>query len=136
MTAISNNQIACACCLVLKDKTPAEQFVVFKKIVQFLARKHLLSKTSDILLQLEKIINSNEQKIIAKILSAKKLSKETKKDIANSLEKRYSAKEVVLEEKIDEKLLGGFRVEANDEVIDFSMKNKIVKLKSYLTKPT
>lgn len=135
MTTISNNQIACACCLVLKDKTPAEQPIVFKKIVQFLARKHLLSKTSDILVQLEKIINSDEQRMMAKVFSANKLSGEIKRNIAHSLKKRYSVKEIVLNEIIDKKLLGGFRIEANDEVIDLSIKNKIKKLKEYLTRP-
>ena len=134
MTAISNNQIACACCLILKDKTPAEQPMVLKKIVQFLARRHLLSKTSDILSQLEKIINSDEQRTVAKILSAGKLGVETKHHLMQILKKRYGAKDVILNEVIDEKLLGGMRIEVGDEVIDLTMKNKIKKLQEYLIK--
>lgn len=131
---MSNNQIACACCLILKDKTPVEQPFVFKKIVQFLARKHLLSKTSEILFQLEKIINSNEQRAVVKVFSPKKLSGEIKKDIAHSLKKRYSVKKIIFNEILDEKLLGGLRLEVNDEVIDLSVRNKINKLQEYLTK--
>ena len=44
--------------------------------------------------------------------------------------------QVIFKEKIDEKLLGGFRIEVNDEVIDLTLKNKIFKLEEYLTRST
>jgi F0F1-type ATP synthase delta subunit len=50
------------------------------------------------------------------------------------LSKRDPGKSIVLEEKIQERLLGGLRLEMDDEVIDLSLKNRINKLEAYLTK--
>ena len=134
MSTLSNNDIACACCLVLKDQTPAEQPLALRKIVQFLARRRLLSRSGGALSSLDRIINKEENRVVAKVKSAQKFDEKTKMQLVQFLKKRYSAREVMLEEIIDEKLLGGFRIEANDEVIDLSFRNKIKKLEEYLTK--
>ena len=136
MTTLSNNDIACAIYLVSKDKTHAELHNVINKIVSFLVRRRLLSKTEDILERLNKIINHENQKIIAKLLSAKKLKEKTKKELTSFLRERYKAKEIVFTETINEKLLGGIRVEINDEIIDLTVKNKIKKLQEYLIRKT
>ena len=135
MTTISNNEIARAIYMVSKDKSSTEQSLLFPKIIQFLARRHLLSKTSDILLKLGKIINSEEGRTIVIVKSAFKLGEKTEKELVQTLKKRYSSKEIVLDEKLDKNLLGGMLLEINDEVIDLSLKNKIGKLQEYLTRP-
>ena len=132
MTIISNNNIARAIYLATKGKNDAEQSLIFPKVIQFLFRRRLLSKAPDILLHLNKIINGEEGKIVAKISSRDNLNEKIKRELAHALTKRYSAKEVVLSEVLDEKLLGGFKVEINDEVIDLTIKNKIGKLQEYL----
>lgn len=134
MSAISNNQIAQAIYSVSKDKSSAEQHAIFSKIIQFLYRKHLLSKTPNILSALEKIINHEEGRTIVKVSSAEVLQEKTKEYLVQTLKKRYSAKEIVLVPTLDSRLLGGMRLEINDEVIDFSIKNKIRKLQEYLTR--
>jgi F-type H+-transporting ATPase subunit delta len=133
MTAISNNDIARAVYLLLKDESHSEQINISQKIVKFLFRRRLLLKAPEILLQLRKIINQEEGRIIAKVASVEKLSERTKEHLKQFLKKRYLAKEVVLAESIDFKLLGGLKVEANNEIFDLSIKNKIGKLQEYLT---
>ncbi len=132
MTTLSNNDIARAIYLVSKDKTHTELHDVNNKVIRFLARRRLLSKTGDILERLDKIINHENEKIVAKVLSVRKLREELKKELIFFLKKRYKVKEVILIETIDEKLLGGIRVEINDEIIDLTIKNKIKKLQEYL----
>lgn len=134
MTAISNNDIARAIYLVSKNKNQKEQTDVCDKIVKFLFRRRLLSKSTEILSQLRKIVNKEDGRVIAKVSSVQKLESKTKTHLEQALKKRYSAKEVVLNENIDSRLLGGLKVEVNDEVIDLSIKNKIGKLQEYLTK--
>lgn len=135
MATISNNDIARAIYLLSKDKTPAKQSAISKKVVKFLTRRRLLSKKEDILLRLNKIINQGNKVLPVKISSARKLAEKTKTQLAQILIKRYSAKKIVFAENLDKKLLGGLRLEVNDEVIDLSVKNKINKLQEYLTKP-
>jgi len=132
MTAISNNNIARAIYLAAKDKNQAEQYPIFSKVVQFLVRRRLLAKAPDILLLLDKIINNDEGRVTAKVSSAEKLDHKTKLHIEQSLQKRYSAKKIILNEIINAKLLGGFKVEIGDEVIDLTIKNKIGKLQEHL----
>jgi F-type H+-transporting ATPase subunit delta len=134
MTTTSNNNIAHAIYLASKGKNHGEQSLIFSKVVQFLVKKRLLSKAPDILLRLNKIINDDEGRIVAKISSREELDEKINKELAQILIKRYSAKEVSIVESLDEKLLGGFKIEVNDEIIDLTVKNKIKKLQEYLTK--
>jgi F-type H+-transporting ATPase subunit delta len=132
MTVISNNNIAEAIYLAAKDSKEEVQF--FKKVVHFLVRKRLLSKSKEILLHLNKIINDVEGRIMVKVSSQRKLNENSKKEIIQVLSRRYGGKNIILEEKLDEKLLGGYKIEANWEVIDLTIKNKLGKLQEYLTR--
>lgn len=134
MAVISNNNIAEAIYLATKDKTQKEQSLIFPQIVNFLFRRRLLSKAGDILLHLEKIINKDRGVVVAKVWSAEGLGETMNKEITQVLAKRYRAKEIDLVENLDENLLGGIKIEVNDEVIDLTIKNKIKKLQEYLTK--
>lgn len=134
MATLSNNDIAKAIYSISKGKTDTELHAINKKIVKFLSRRRLMSKSKDILERLNKIINHEEERIEVKVSSSTPLKEETKKELASYLKKRYEAKKVVLEETIDSKLLGGMRIEVNDEIIDLTVKNKVKKLQEYLTR--
>lgn len=132
MATLSNNDIAQAIYMASKDKKREELPIFYKEITQFLFRKRLLPKAKNILEKLEKIINKEEEKIIVQITSKEKITENRKREIIELLKKKYKVKEVVLEEKLDEKLLGGLRLEMSDEVIDLSIRNKIDKLQENL----
>ncbi|MEI6280483.1 MAG: F0F1 ATP synthase subunit delta [bacterium] len=134
MATLTNNDIARAIYLSSKDKNHVEQSIFFKRVIQFLDRKRLLSKTKDILFSLDKIINEEEGRVVARVTSKGELSEKIKKELEHILAKRYGAKEISIVSNFDEKLLGGFKIEVNDEVIDLTLKNKIEKLQEYLTK--
>lgn len=131
MAIISNNNIAEAIYLVSKESKDHKHFST--QVIQFLMKKKLLSKSADILSRLDEIINEAEGKVVARVYSVEKLAEKTKKELKDALEKRYGGKSVELEESLDNKLLGGYRVEVKDEVIDLTIKNKIGKLQAYLT---
>jgi ATP synthase F1 delta subunit len=133
MATLSNNNIARAIYLSLKDKNEGEQALFFKKITQFLFRKRLSSQAPDILARLDKIMNEADGRIVVKIWSGESLGENIKKEIADILKERYAAQKIVFVENLDKKLLGGFKIEVNDEVIDLTIKNKIGKLQEYLT---
>lgn len=134
MATISNNDIAHAIYLASKDVKHEEQSLFYKKIVDFLIKRKLLSKAPDILYRLKKIINDAEGKVVAKISSKEKIDNTTNKILAETLARRYSAKEIEMIENLEENLLGGFKIEVGDEVIDLTIKNKIGKLQEYLIK--
>lgn len=132
MTTLSNNDIARAIYLVSKDKTNTELHDINNKIIKFFVRRRLLPKAPDILERLNKIINHENGKIVVKVLSKIKLKEELKKELIFFLKEHYKAKEILLTEILDEKLLGGMRIEVNDEIIDLTVKNKIKKLQEHL----
>ena len=133
MATLSNNHIAQAIYLSTKDKSEQEQILFFKKITQFLFRKRLLSQVPDILARLEKILNKADGRIVVKLSSKEHLGEDIKKKIADIIKERYAAEKIIFIESLNEKLLGGFKIEVNDEVIDLTVKNKIGKLQEYLT---
>ncbi len=132
MAAISNNDIARAIHLTIGGKSGGEQSVAVGQIIKFLSKRRLLSKTPDILSRLSKIINQEEGRIVAKVSSPEKLDSKMRTHLEQALKKRYSAKEVILAETLNKELLGGIKIEVNDEVIDLSIKNRIGKLQAYL----
>ena len=129
MSTILNNDIARAIYLFSKDKTG---HTFYADVVSFLNRKRLLGRSKDIFSKLEKIIDQEKGVIKAKVSSAVKLKKEDKENITQFLKHRHKAKEIVFIESLDPELISGFRLEANDEVIDMTMKNKIANLKEHL----
>jgi len=134
MATISNNDIAQAIYLSSKDKIGHELALSLKDVVNFLHHRRLLNRSKDILLKLNKIINKEKGILMVKVSSKEKLHEQEKKDIEHLLKKRYGMHEILLEEHIEDKLLGGIRIEVDDEIIDLSIKNKINKLQEYLTR--
>ncbi len=132
MATISVNNIARAIYESSENKTGKELEGVTKRAIDMISKKHLMSKSNEILNELEKIIDKNEEVVRAKISSRIKLDKKINDEIENYIKKRYKAKNTILEYIIDEKLLGGIKIEVGDEIIDTTLKNKIKKLQKYL----
>ncbi len=104
-----------------------------RSVARFLAKKGLLRESENILAEAEKIENRKEGKVPAKLFSPHAPSTHLKHELSEMLRKRYSAKEIEWHEFLDPALLGGFRIEAEGEVIDATIKGKIKKLQAYLT---
>lgn len=134
MSAVSENNIAEAIYLAVKDKSHTEQAQVLKNTAKFLAQKRLLSKAGKILSRLDKIANVDKGTVAAKIWSAEELSDSLKKRLTHSLLERYGGRHVAWEENLDEKLIGGYKIAVADEIIDVSIKSRMKQLQEHLTK--
>ena len=131
MATISDKDIARAIYHSYKEKR-GEDF--FRKVVEFLERRRFLSRQKRILESLEKIINEEEGVLAVKVSSLKGINEKDKKELVEFLKKRYGEKKIEFRESLDESILGGFRVEVRDEVIDLTLRNKIKKLQNHLIK--
>lgn len=134
MANISIKNIARAIYESSSLKEGAELDIVSKKAVSLISKKHLMSKSKEILNQLEKISDKSDGVIRAKISSRIKIDKKIVDEIEDFIKKKYKAKNTVLEFMVDEKLLGGIIIQVGDEIIDTTIKNKIKKLQNYLIK--
>ncbi len=134
MTNISIKNLSLALYLGSKDKSEEEQKVFFKKTLNFLYKNSLFLKTNEIILELKKIINKENNTEDVKIWSSVQIDEENEKKIIKALNKIYPTKNFLLKKFIDEKMIAGFKIRVNDDVVDLSIKNKINKLQEYLNK--
>lgn len=132
MATISVNNLARAIYESSLGKDGKDLDAVTKKAVNLISKKHLLSKSKEIITQLEKIIDKKDEVVRAKISSKSKIDKKIVDEIEDFIKKRYKVKNAILEFSIEPKLLGGIRIEIGDEIIDTTLKNKIKKLQNYL----
>ncbi len=134
MASISIKNLAYAIYDSSLDKEGKELDSILEKSVVFLQDKNLLGKKKEILEELEKIINKNNGIVKAKISSSEKLKDEGQKEIEDFIKKKYKANEVIIEQEVDPKLLGGIKIEIGDDTIDTTLSSKIHQLKNYLIK--
>lgn len=132
MATLSTKHIAQAIYESAKNKSGAELESALANVVVFLAKKNLLSKTSEILKHLEHAQDTDQHILRAKILSKTPLSKDITDKLTETLKKKYAVRDVILKPKEDLSLIGGIRIETNDEVIDLSLKNKLNQLQTHL----
>ena len=77
------------------------------------------------------ILNKNEILPI-KLISAKKLDKNQIDKITLSIRLRFNNRKLKIDNIVDETLIGGIKILANDTEIDLSTKNSILELKESL----
>lgn len=132
MAKISVNNLASAIYESLKNKEGSDFDLTTQNIINFIRDKHMLGRKDLILEAIEKIIDKENNTIRIKVSTKNKISDIQKKEIEEFIKKKYKAKEVILETKENEKLLGGIKTEIEDEIIDLTLKNKLNQLQNYL----
>ncbi len=87
-----------------------------------------IGNVKDIYNEFKEIIDQNNNVIYAKITSASKLNKAQLSLLANNLSKYFSNKKVIINEVIDETLIGGVKIVADGKLIDLSLTNRLESL--------
>jgi F-type H+-transporting ATPase subunit delta len=132
MATITPKTAALALYEATKGKQGKDLESVLANGVIFLKEKQLLSKAPEILKYLQELIDKDNGIIRAHVESGHELTKKMTDEIESELKKRYNAKEVELESKVDEKHLGGLKIEIGNEIIDLTLRHKIDQLQNYL----
>jgi len=132
MATISINNLARAIYESSYGKESGQLADINQNAISLISKKHMMSKSNEILSELEKIIDRKEEMVRAKVSTKTKIDKKIINEIEDFIKKRYKAKNVILELIVEESLLGGIKIEVGDEVIDMTLKNKIHRLKNYL----
>lgn len=105
------------------DNTP-EKFNNFLKVLAHNKRFALLPEIASLFIQ---EVNQSNDTVIAEIISAKPLNKDSETLLVERLEKRYE-KTVEASITIDESLIGGAIIKVGDTVIDGSIKGRLEQL--------
>lgn len=132
MATLSTKNIAYALYESIKGKKGKDLDGAFAQAVEFLNKRHLMSKSKQILEDLQKIVDEDEGVIRATIETAKKLSKAHVDELEKEIKHRYKAKEVHLDITENPKLLGGIKIQVKDEIIDLTLAHQINQLQNHL----
>lgn len=132
MQKISSKNIAEALYEATKGKNGVELEQILKRSVSILNKKNLLGKSENILHALQSIIDKKTNTIRLKVTTAKNLQNEERKKLEQEIKQKYKASVVMSEFFVKEELLGGVRVEVEDEVLDTTYKNKLQQLEKFL----
>lgn len=114
--------------------TKEEEAHILLSLTKTLEEKHMLDRGDRIVYALKDLFDSEKGIVKAHITVRQRLSVEDKKQLEEILKLKYNASNVVLIEKVDERILGGIRIKIGEEVFDATVKNRLKELSKTLQK--
>ena len=132
MATASTYNIAYALYETTRDKQGRDLEQAYAQSIEFLSKKRLLSKSKEILEQLQKIIDEKERVIRVHIETSSKLNKTTEEEIEKQIKARYKAKDVVMEITENKEHIRGIKIKINDEVLDLTLAHQLHQLENHL----
>ncbi|MDQ3075687.1 MAG: F0F1 ATP synthase subunit delta [bacterium] len=132
MSKISPKNFAEAVHEATHGKSGAELELVLKRAGKILKNKRLLGKSKEILVALQGIVDKKTNTVRMKVTTAKKITQEERSKIEARIKEKYKAEKVVSEFFEKEELLGGMRVEVENEVLDNTYWARLQKLEKFL----
>jgi len=130
---ISAQQYALSLYESINDKTDKiELKKVLNNFVALLGRNNNLNKEDEIIEIFESIWNREHGELKAELTSARDLSKESRETVVNYLKEKSGASKIVLDEKVDKKILGGFILKYNNKIINGSLSSSLEELAGQL----
>ncbi len=112
--------------------SPAEQKKVIHAALVMLAKNGMAGKADELVEQFQKIDDEHNKIIRAEVISKKKLTEKEQKEITDFLKHKHKAEHIVMEEKIDEGVLGGVKIKVGDTLYDGTLKTKLNQLQMHL----
>lgn len=131
---LSSRQYAESLYESLQGKDPGEIGVC---IGNFLALVRKNGKTKDlerIMANFEDIFNEKEGILPVEIETYREISEEEKKEIENFLKEKYGQKKIIINQKVNQEIIGGIILKAGDDLWDFSLARKIRRIKAQIKK--
>jgi len=83
----------------------------------------------DIRKEFDKFIREENKILMVQVKSVKPLSEEEIDNVRKALKHKYTKQTLEIENVIDEDILGGFQIIVEDEVIDYTLKSGLLRLK-------
>lgn len=130
---ISPKQYAQGFYELVVDQKPSEIKKIIENFVVFLINKRDLNKVKDIILELEKIFQDNQGQKEVTIISARPLNASAKKYLKEYLIKKSQSNSIIIKEKLDPKIIGGFVARYEDKVIDGSLHHNLSLFRKQLS---
>ncbi|MES2023549.1 MAG: ATP synthase F1 subunit delta [Patescibacteria group bacterium] len=117
---------------ITEKKSPKELEAFGRNFAIFLKNKKLLSRSEEILKELGKTIDKKKGMVRMKVMYAKHLPEDKKKNLEEKIKEKYKAKHIESEYFEDKNLLGGVKIEVGEDVMDMTYRNKLNQLRKHL----
>lgn len=108
--------------------TTEEEAHVLATLVKVLSEKKALNYSEGILSALTDLFDKEQGIIKVHATVHDRLDEETKSLLIKTLKEKYLAKEVILSETVDQRILGGIKLQIGEDVYDATVKSKLVQL--------
>ena len=105
---------------------------ILPKFVALLQKHQALNLAPAIISIFREIWNKEHGEVVAELTSARELKNEAKEMVIDYLKNKSGATNVVLDEKIDKNILGGFILKYDNKIIDGSLRSSLEELKNSL----
>ncbi|MDP1884494.1 MAG: ATP synthase F1 subunit delta [Candidatus Moranbacteria bacterium] len=129
---LSANQYAKALYVATKDKSQEEVDLTVGNFLKLLRKNGQMKSAGKILEKFSAIWNGENGIVEAEVTSRKELDKASQDAIKEFIAEKYAAKEVTIDNIVDEKIQGGIIIRIGDELIDASVRRRLADLKNSL----
>ena len=129
---ISTKQYAQALYELTLGKSESEVGIVVEKFVKELVKNNQTKSATKIIDNFNNIYNRENGIIEAEIESREQLQTEVLEKIEKYLIKKYNAKQIILNKKINHEIKGGVIIKAGDEITDLSVAGSLNRLRREL----
>lgn len=131
---ITSTQYAKTLYDLTKDRSQSEIDKAIAGLAKILIKKKETKLAQKITEKFKEIWNKEESVAEAEIISREKLDEDLLNKIKRFIKEKVKAKEVVLNNKIDESIKGGIVIKMGDEILDASVASQLRSLRNNLVK--
>jgi F-type H+-transporting ATPase subunit delta len=134
MAALRTKQLAAVLLDLTNGATEEESRKTVKEFAAYLAKKGLLKKAGKIMEEYATLYNTKHSVVDATVTLVARLDEKNRMDLREALKKKHDAREVHILEKVDQRLIGGMKIQIGDTVYDSSIQNSLNQLQAQLLK--
>ncbi len=117
-----------------KEKSQSEVDIAIANFVNILAQDGQLKWRQLIVKSFEEIYNQENKIIEVEVTTCQKIDSHLRHHLEQYLGKKYMAKKIIINEKIDKDIQGGIILQVRDERLDGSIGCQLAELKKRLKK--
>ncbi len=132
MTKVKPRDFAHLLLDMTEKHSEANQKEYLKEFVALVFKKRMQGKIREIIAEYEILFNKTHGIVAAQITTAKRLDEKSLRSLALALKKQHSAKEIEVDEKVDQRLIGGVKVKVGDTIHDASLGHTLKALHKQL----
>ncbi len=115
-------------------KSDSETSEVLDNFAKMMMENRDLNRLDEVLAAFSKIWDQAQGELTVEFISARTVSTDVKSSLEKYLQAKTGANKVVLVEKINPEILGGFILRYEDQIIDASLKSSLGSLKNEMNK--